>query len=204
MTTFKPTAFVMLAMAALLSSCQMKSPKQESWSNPAFKGRTLGKTSVLAIAESERRIRQYEALFVESLLPYVSAGSVHASTNMTGKINEAMLDSLLKENQVDSIIVTHLLDGSNRDQLVTIGYNATPYNNSYWGYYNFGYALSANTASVSSYMEYVLETNIYDVKTKQLVWSGRKSIFDDRSDADNMRIIIKAVIKDLSKQGMLK
>lgn len=192
------------ALACVLSSCQMRSAKQEAWSNPAFKGHTLGKTMVLAMAESDDLARQYEALFVNQLLPYVPAGSLHASQDVVGKIEEDTLEALLKGNQVKTLIVTHVIDGKNRDKLVGTGYASSPYNDNYYGYYNYGYALSANTATVSSYMEFFLETNIYDVDSKQLVWSGRKSIFDDRSDLDNMKIIITAVTRDLRNNGLLK
>ncbi|MDF7824978.1 hypothetical protein P4B35_13230 [Pontiellaceae bacterium B12227] len=192
------------ALACVLSSCQMRSGKQQSWSNPEFKNHTLGKTMVLAMADSETLCRQYEALFVNELLAYVPAGSLHASQDAVGKIEKEALEALLKENQVKTLIMTHVIDGKNRDELVGIGYTASPYNNDYYGYYNFGYTLSANTATVSSYMEFFLETNIYDVESKKLVWSGRKSIFDDRSDLENMGIIIKAVTRDLHRNGMLK
>lgn len=201
----KTTAYLLSAVAVcLLSSCQLRTPKQESWSNPEFAGQNLGKTIVLGIGESEALGRQYEALFVNSLLPYVEAGSLRASMEVTGKIKEEELESVLKQNEVKTIIVTHVIDGNSRDQLVSIGYTATPYNNGYYGYYGYGYSLQANTATVSSYMEFLLETNVYDVKSKQLIWSGRKSIFDDRSDMANMEIVIKAVVKDLNRQGMLK
>ncbi len=59
-------------------------------------------------------------------------------------------------------------------------------------------------ASVSSYMEYVLETNVYDVESEELVWSGRKAIFDDRSSIENMKLITSNVIRDLEKRGLLK
>lgn len=190
-------------LISLLSSCQMRSEKQESWLNPEFKDYKLGKTSVLAMTESESLCRQYEALFVDALLPYVSAGSLHASQDLTGKIDKDNLDTLLEKNDVKTIIITSVLDGTQRQQVVGIGYNATPYNTGYWGYYNYGYALTANTATVSSFMEYVLETNVYDVASKKLVWSGRKSIFDDRSNMQNMKLIIKNVIRDLEKHGIL-
>lgn len=197
------TVLTATLLITLLSSCQMRSAKQESWLNPEFKNYKLGKTSILAMTESESRNRQYEAIFVNALLPYVPAGSLHASQDLTGKIDKENLDALLKENNVKTIIVTSVFDGAQRDQVVAIGYNATPYNSSYWGYYNYGYSLTANTATVSTHMEYMLETNIYDVESEKLVWSGRKSIFDDRSDMENMQLIIKNVIRDLEKQGIL-
>lgn len=190
-------------LVTLLSSCQLWSAKQESWFNPEFKNYKMGKTTVLAISESESRCRQFEAIFVDALLPYVSAGSLHASQDLTGKIDKENLDALLKENDVKTIVITSIFDGTQRQQVVGTGYTATPYNSGYWGYYNYGYALTANTATVSSFMEYVLETNVYDVESEQLVWSGRKSIFDDRSDMENMKLIVKNVIRDLEKRGIL-
>lgn len=195
------TALTATLLISLLSSCQMRSEKQESWLNPEFKNYKLGKTSVLAITDNENRCRQYEALFVDALLPFVSAGSLHASQDLTGKITEENLDALLKENAVKTLIITTVLDGSQRQQVVGNGYNSSPYNSGYWGYYNYGYGI--NTATVSSFMEYVLETNVYDVESKKLVWSGRKSIFDDRSDMENMKLIIKNVTRDLEKRGIL-
>jgi hypothetical protein len=189
---------------SLLSGCMMKTAKQESWINPEFEGQSIGKTMVLATADSESICRQYEALFVEQLLPFVSAGSLHASQDLTGKIEEENLKALLKGNDVKTIIITGVLDGTQRDQIVTIGYNSTPYSGGYWGHYNYGYSITANSATVSTHMEYVLETNVYDVETEKLIWSGRKSIFDDRSNMQNMKIIISNVVKDLEKRRLLK
>ena len=52
-------------------------------------------------------------------------------------------------------------------------------------------------------MEFELETNLYDVKSKKLVWTGRKIIYDDRSDLTNLKNVIKAIIKDLGKKDLL-
>ena len=185
---FSTALFASSALA--FTGCKMRSPRQESWLNPAFKDHKIGKTIVLATAESDALCAQYEAFFVDRLLAYTEAGSLRASEAITGKIEKEQLEGLLKANGVDSIIVTSVLDGTSRDELVAIGYQASPYDNGYWGYYNYGYTLSANFASVSSYMEFTLETNVYDVKTRQLVWSGRKAIYDDRSNPENMRIIV--------------
>ncbi|MEI6891330.1 MAG: hypothetical protein V5783_04075 [Pontiella sp.] len=202
---FKKITTILLYTAAicLLSSCQMRTPKQQAWVNPAFKDHTLGKTMVLGMGNSQALSRQYEAYFVNSLLPYIDAGSLRVSMVIKDKIDKEELELFLEQKQVKTIIVTRVLEGTSRDQIVSIGYDISPYNNGYWGYYNHGYTLQANTATVTSYMEYVLETNIYDVESEALIWSGRKSIFDDRSDLANMEIIIKAVVKDLHHQNML-
>mgnify|MGYP001049605827 CR=1 FL=1 len=197
-------AVVSLALAScLLTSCYMRTPKQESWTNPEFKNRSIGKTLVMGNADSQSLRHQYEALFVQHLLPYVSAGPYHESIDIKGKIERDQLEKLLQENDIQTVIVTTLMDGDQKSETIVTGYDATPYDSGYWGYYDWGYTLSANTATVSSYMEFSLETNVYDVESKKLIWTGRKRIFDDRSDTDNMNLIILDVIHDLKKQGML-
>ena len=198
----KITGLILAAlMAGLLSSCN--TVKMESWADPAFANRPIGKTIVLGVAESDTISRQYEDLFVARLLELgVSSSSLHANHKVTDKLDRDALTALLKTNNVDSIIVTRLLSETERNQVVTMGYYSTPYNN-YWGYYDYGYSLSYNTAEIASFMEFELETNLYDVATEKLVWTGRKVVYDDRSDVKNMQGIIKSVIKDFRKESFI-
>ena len=197
--------FTLGTIASLLTACN--TVKVQSWTDPAFKGRAIGKTLVLGIADSDSMSRQYEDIFVNRLLELgLEAGSLHASMEVSDeidKIDKAVLDALLKENHIDTIIVTRPLSETERNQVVTTGYTSAPYDN-YYGYYGYGYSLSYNMANVVSFREFVLETNVYDVETEKLIWSGRKIVYDDRSDLTNMKSIIKAVVKDLQKQGMIK
>ncbi len=185
----------------LLASCN--TVKVHSWMDPAFEGRRIGKTMVLGVAESDSISRQYEALFVERLTELgVEAKSLHALVQKTDPVSEAALVAALQEHNYDSIIVTRKLSETERQQAVTTGYYPDHYD-SYYGYYSYGYALTYNTAYVQSFVEFELETNLYDVKTKKLVWTGRKIVYDDRSDLTNMKGIIKGVVKDLKKKGLL-
>jgi hypothetical protein len=122
-------------------------------------------------------------------------------------MDKDQLVTLLKDNKIKTLVVTMVLGETQIQQAAPIGYTPTMYTNDYWGYYNWGYTLMAsevNFGSVDSYMEYTLETNIYDVDSGKLVWSGRKNVFDDRSDEKNMKVVIGNVIRDLQKRGLLK
>jgi len=132
----------------------------------------------------------------------VEAHSLHALLQKTDPVSEEVLAAALLENNYDSILVTHKLSETDRQQVVNTGYYPSYYGN-YYGYYSRAYSLSYSTAYVQSFMEFELETNLYDVKTKKLVWTGRCIVYDDRSDQTNMKSIIKGVIKDLGKNGQL-
>ena len=186
----------------LLASCN--TVKVHSWMDPQFEGRTIGKTMVLGVAESDSLSRQYEALFVERLAELgVEAKSLHALVQKTDPVSEEALVAALQEHGYDSILVTRQLSETERQQVVTTGHYPSHYGGGYYGYYSHAYTLSYNTATVQSFMEFELETNLYDVKTEKLVWTGRKIVYDDRTDLTNMKGIIKGVIKDLSKKGLL-
>ena len=192
---------ISILTACLLASCS--TVKVHSWMDPAFEGRTIGKTMALGVAESDSISRQYEALFVERLTELgVDAQSLHALIQKTDPASEEALVAALKEHNYDSILVTRKLSETERQQVVTTGYYPSHYGN-YYGYYSHAYSLSYNTATVQSFLEFELETNLYDVKTEKLVWTGRTIVYDDRSDLTNMKGIIKGVIKDLNKKGLL-
>lgn len=185
----------------LLASCN--TVKVHSWMDPAFEGRTMGKTMILAVVDSDSLSLQYEGLFVERLSELgIAAKSLHASIQTTKQYTEEELVAALKQHEFDSILVTRVLTETERQQIVTTGYYPSHYGN-YYGYYSHAYTLNYNTAYVQSFMEFELETNLYDIETKKLAWTGRKVIYDDRSDLSNMKSIIKGVVKDLGKKGLL-
>ena len=197
----KYTSLAVLA-AFLLSSCS--TVKVQSWVDPQFEGRPIGKTMVVGVAESDSLSRQYEALFVDRLAGLgVVSDSVHAHIEHADKITEDELVEALRANGFDSVLVTRLLSETERQQVVNTGYYPSYYG-SYYGYYSHAYTLTYNTAYVQSFMEFELETNLYDVETRKLVWTGRKTIYDDRSDLKNMKGIITGVIRDLQKHGMIR
>lgn len=197
----KLTLLISSVTLCLLTSCS--TVKIQSWMDPQFEGRAIGKTMVLGVAESDSLTLQYEGLFVERLTELgVQSASLHATIPTAKKVTEEELVQQLLLHGYDSILVTRLLSETERQQVVTTGYYPTYYGN-YYGYYSHAYSLSYNTATVQSFMEFELETNLYDVKTKKLVWTGRKVIYDDRSDRTNLENIIKSVVKDLGKKGLL-
>ena len=192
---------ISILTVCLLASCN--TVKVRSWADPAFAGRSIGKTMVLGVAESDSASRQYEAHFAEQLATLgVDAHSLHTLVQKTDPVSEEVLVAALQKHHYDSILVTRKLSETERQQVVTMGYYPNYYGN-YYGYYSYGYGLTYNSAYVQSFMEFELETNLYDVKTKKLVWTGRTIVYDDRSDQTNMKSIIKGVLKDLGKKGLL-
>lgn len=197
----KKTALSILAVS-LLAACS--TVKMHSWTDPGFKDRPMGKTMVLGIANSDSASRQYEAIFVKKLAENgVEAHSLHALLQKTDPVSKEQLINLLQKDHYDSILVTRKIAEKNKPQVVTPGFYPAYYND-YYGYYTHAYTLNASTVYVQNFTQYDLETNLYDVKTHKLVWSGRCTVYDDRSVKGNMEAVIGSVVKDLQKQGLIQ
>lgn len=198
--SFRP---LLLAPVALALAVSCATVKIDSWMDQAFKGRPIGKVLVLGISDSENIQRRYEDLFVTALDEVgVVAEAGGKYVDGTRQVTEEELDKQVDALDLDTIIVTRVVDEKSK-----VRYEEPlappPYYGGYYGYYGFSYSYARSPGYLSNYREIHLETNLYDVKSGNMVWTGRKIITDDRSDQSNMENVIKAVVKDLGKYGLI-
>lgn len=201
MSEFAKRAVGVSLLALLCASCA--AVKIESWTDPAFKGRPMGKAMVVGVTDSEALQRQYEDLFVSGLTK-AGADAVSSSSHFPAdtKLTKEQLQAKLGEEGVKSLLVTRVIDEKEKAQYhAPVAYPA-PYH-SYFGYYSYTFDYVHSPGYVTSYIEIHLETNLYDVETGKLVWSGSKRITDERTDKANMKRVIEATIKDLQKNQLL-
>ena len=186
-----------LIMLAGLTGCF--TTKITSWSDPAFENRPIGKTMVLGISETGSTSQRYEGYFVEKLQEQgIDGTSCYSLLQPTDVITEEQLVQYLQEHNYDSILVTRLLDERDHTQVSTTGSYPSHYGD-YYGYYSYG----MTQTYVDNIMEYILETNLYDVKSRKLVWTGQKSVYDTNSEKSNIKEVVGVIIKDLKKKGLL-
>jgi len=108
------------------------------------------------------------------------------------------------ENDIDAILVTHLLKVT--DELTYVPgttYAPASYTGGFYRYYSWG----MNTVTTPGYMDQAevvrLETNIY-LPNSRLLWSGISDSFNPGSDDDILKALPVAVIDDLYKRHMLR
>ena len=173
--------------------------KLTSWSDPAFEGRPIGKTMVLGIPEEGSTSQRFEGYFVEKLLEQgIDGTSCHTLLKPTDVIEEEQLVQYLKEHSYDSILVTRMMDQRDHTQRSSMG----SYPGDYGGYYGY-YTHGMSQTYVDNIMEYILETSLYDVKSRKLVWTGQKSVYDTQSEKSNIKEVVGVILKDLKKKGLL-
>lgn len=200
MNTVKVMSIV--AGALVLAGCS--SLKIESWSDPAVSERPIGKVMVVGVAESATTCRMFENHFVEELQRGGhTAVSGHGLIKPTGQITEAQIDEALAAGGFNSILITRLAGEQSHSQYVQAGYESSfpSHYGDYHGYY--AYSVINPIGYVDTYTEFQLESNLYDVKSRKMVWGGIKSIYDSSSDSSNIKKVVKTVLRDLNRKKLL-
>ena len=190
-----------LAGVCILASCA--SVKVQSWTEPAFEGRQLSKVAVMGVTQSDSIRRRYEDTFAQGLIEAgLEAVASYTVLPQTKKLTKAAVQAALAKTGADSVIVTRVL--SEHDEVRYDASDVYPgYYGSYYGFYDWSYNYMASPGYVETYVETALESNLYDVKSGKLVWTGRSKITDEYSDKQNIHGIVRATIKNLRKQGMI-
>ena len=117
------------------------------------------------------------------------------------KKKETILNAVNKfEN--DAVIITHLIDKEEKETFTRGGDAHRGYYGFYHSRYTYSYARDPGYSSTSKTVR--LETNLYDVKTEKLIWSGQSKTFSKDSKDQIINDVIKVVINDLQNNKLIK
>jgi hypothetical protein len=176
--TFLWVGGLALVGASLLASCA-STTMVNSWADPAYADGKLGKVLIIGVAKNAALRRQFEDSFVRSLQSKkVPATSSYQALPDPAEINVASLEPIVRDQGITHVLVTRFVDRKTVTSYVPP--SVTTYAPAYPAYYHGGwygyYGASYSTVVSPGYTyetEYVhLETNVYDVASNKLIWSG--------------------------------
>lgn len=107
---------------------------------------------------------------------------------------------------VDAILSVVLLDRQKERYYVPGRVFYSPYYmryNHFWGYYGVMYDRIYSPGYYQSSTKYFWESNLYDLKTKKLLYSVQTESFDSDATARLAHQYGKKIISDLERQGVL-
>jgi hypothetical protein len=182
-------------VAPIITSCSTL--KVTSWSDPAFEGRALGKAIILGVAPNDTNRRRYEDLFAARLKEVgIDATTSYSLMPSKGKQSEDKVGQAVRQAQADSVIVTRIVDEKQK-----LHFEPPVHYGGYYGYYSYGHTYYPGYAR--TYMETLLETNLYDVESGKLVWTGQMVVTDEKPDKKTIKEVVTAQIKNWQKAGMI-
>ena len=188
----------LFSFAFLIISCAGTELTQEQVGD-AYKGKPVSNILVIAITGNEHNRRSFEQKFVAQLKSIgVDAISSEEAMPMPPNLELKKETRLHTVNQYenDAVIITHLLGKEEKDVYTRGG----PTHRGFYGFYHSRHS-SSGYSSTSTTVR--LETNLYDVKTEKLIWSGKSKTLSKDAKDQIINDVIKAVINNLQKNKLI-
>jgi hypothetical protein len=207
--------FLLLGVAVLMAGCSTTTQLRKSWSDPSISNTQLkpfNKVLVIVATKNEANKRAAEDLLVSDMKKGRGIPSYTYLTKADTSQKE-VVEKLIKDG-FDGIIVMRV-KAVVQTQTTNPG---TSYSNWYgysYGYGNgYAYGVTYNigssgnngpsTVDVNSAKDYIVETNIYSLELKKLIWSGMTASMSAKKIEPAIQGIVNTVRKELKKKGFLK
>jgi hypothetical protein len=201
--------FLSAVVIGLMVGCSPSTQIVKSWTDPSLNGATVqAYNKVLVIAQlkddSSRRIAE------DKIVASSPRGNFVASYNYfkQGQQDQNLVVNELLKDSIEAIILMRLTDISKSTDYVqgTSYYGGWGRGYGYYGGYGYGYG--GSMYGTPGYYEenktYYVETNIYDVKSNKLLWSGTTSTLNPTKANGAIDAIILAVKTELNNKGLIK
>ncbi len=189
---------------AFLASCS-SSKLTSSWTaTNASVLATSNKILVLGIIrEKDTRLRmQMEGWLVDGLKAKgynaVSAYTLYGPKMFDNKSEESVL-AQLHNSGIDEVFTIALLDKSRQRQYQP----GTIYPSPFWGYYSYMYGQVYSPGYTTVTTRFFWESNLYDVRTKALLYSAQSETYNPSSASNMARDNSKTIVKNMIKKGLI-
>ncbi len=177
------------------------------WMDQEKAGTSFNDILVIGIAEEEHNRRLFEEQFTTQLNAAGIESEVSYKILPQGTaITRETVGAAIEGKDIDAVIVTHLVAVDEE----TVYRQSMDYRPSY-GYYNglYDYYPHVHTyvhqpGYYTTHEVVKLETNLYQVKNADLVWSAQSRSFAPESAKEVIDDLVKLVIKDLKEKGLIK
>jgi hypothetical protein len=196
---------VALITCLFLVSCA-SSKVTSTWTDPKYRGSQYSSLLVIGAAEKENIRRSFEKKFVEKLeaagVKAVGSSSVMSKDE---KIDKETILAVVEKTGADGVLLTHLVSVKDKEvPSPSVSYQPAA---------DYPYGLTPEIFSAtgsgsdsqyySTRVKVRLETNLYDVKTEQKVWSARSTTLNPKSTTALIDSVIDVLVKDLKQNRLI-
>ncbi|MEM7136153.1 MAG: hypothetical protein AAF500_06215 [Myxococcota bacterium] len=200
-------AFAVLAIALLGACAGTPTTVPISWRNPGFEGVVFDDLLIIGVGQNEGSRRLFEDEFAKQLASQgARAQPSWQLLPQSTQISREELDVALQQGSFDAVIVTRLLGVDKEQEYVQGSTHTVPSNYyaiPYYGYYATSYAVVHEPGYFKTNTTFRLETNLYSVASRGLVWSGQSDTVNPTSIADVIDSMTAAVAKTLREQRLV-
>jgi hypothetical protein len=182
-------------------SCAPSTTLVQRWSDPAFTGAPGKSMAIIAITDTERRIRIWESAFSTAL------NAAHVTPILGSNLvppgvaaDEATLMNAIRDSKADMVALTRLVSIDKEETYVPGSTSYYAPASAAYGFYPYYYS-SVDVVSTPGYYQtdkiYTLETNVYDVGTEKLIWSGVTETLNPETGQDGATDVAQTIVDDM-------
>jgi len=212
----KNSPFVLLMTTFIFAACS--SPKKSTgvWVNKEkIQGKSFSKIFIVVMtADPEARStveNDIAAIATSRGHPVVKSIDVIETDIKNPKVpTKDEVVAKIKETGCDGVFVVALLK---KEEAVgftqgTTAYSIAPYQSygggTYTGYYTYWYPSVSTPDYYSHEKTYVMQSNLYDVASEEIMWSVQSKIFDPETLKKFSKAYTSTLIKQLEKEKLIK
>jgi len=194
---------------SLVVSCASPSRLIGSWQNDDYSKRTMRKVMVIAVTADVRVRKMAEAEFVRQF----QERKVQAvpSLDLLGtqtEINRENVEKALVGTDIDAVFTIRVADErSEETEVPDARRNYTEPPSYYYNFYDYHERSSASISTpgyTATSQIYLLESNLYDVGTADLMWTATTQTTDPRSAEDALPPLSRILMKSLDRSGFFR
>lgn len=184
---------------AVLTSCLITT-LDTVWKDPQHQGGTLNKILVIGIARNQTIRRVFEDDFVAKLGTYgVDAISSYRILPTEEMLDKNTIESKIQTLNIDAVLLTRLVDKKKETEYRSYGNRRYDWH----GWYSRSYSYANTSVSYKEYEVLKIETNVYDTKTGEMIWSALSDTVAGGSNEVEIKSLIKVITKSLSDSELI-
>jgi hypothetical protein len=204
----------LLAAITLLASGCASTSLVGDWQNPNYRGSPLTKILVIGIHDEGDKRRVFEDQFVAHLRAHgVDAVASYTLIPRDGQVPEEEIAKAVQASGANGVLITRVVR-VDKETAVTTGYSQytafpafgyggpPPYYNNYYGFYSTAWA-TYYPPTVQQFDVVTLETNLWAVNGKEVLWSGTTEVTDPRNLYKATDEIINVITDALAKRKLI-
>jgi len=178
------------------------------WKKSDFSGGPFQNILVVGLTKDQSNKSIWEDIMASQLRQsgvnvITSAASFPGDTDIS---KDEIIDYVLKNN-IDGVLVTRLVNIVEEKAYYppSGGYSGRYYGSRYRYYNNFGsyYDTAYRPGHTETFTTVILETNLYDTKTQDLVWNMASDTFDPASVNKLAQSVSEKVVKALQEDNLI-
>lgn len=207
MKNTKILVLLLISVAFFSLSCATSATRSstmmtDTWKDKTYQGKPQKIMVIMAARSSDTR-NLFEDRFAGELQGRGNdAFQSYTSIPFEQLRDKELVKSKIRSSSADTVLISRLVDTKTIES-----YNPgliyvvpQPYYD-WWGYYNIVFADYGYTGDVT--VAYI-ETNLYDVKTEKLIWSGHSKTERTYGEQELITAFIERILKKLTSAGIIQ